>query len=188
MRKSTLAFLLVGLFALLLLVQVATGPYRTLAAIRAAIIADDAGALAEQVDFPALRTSLKAQMEDRLARRFGGASNRSLLGLVAIGVAGAASEGAIDVMVTPLGLGALMQGRDMWHVARNAFDPPAPVAGDPQPVPLRDPEHRFESASRFTATVQDRDGRPVVLVLTRQGLDWKLSDIRLPAPGEPPPG
>ena len=185
MRKSTIAISLLGLFALLLLVQVATGPYRTLAAIRAAIVADDAAALAEQVDFPALRASLKAQMEDRLARRFGDESNRSLFGLVAIGVAGAASEGAIDVMVTPRGLGALMQGRDMWHVARDAFDPPAQAPGDPQPVPLRDPEHRFESTSRFTATVQDGDGRPVVFVLTRRGLDWKLSDIRLPSANDP---
>lgn len=186
MRKSTIVFSLLGLFALLLLVQVATGPYRTLAAIRTAIVANDAAALAEQVDFPALRASLKAQMEDRLARRFGEESNRSLFGMVAVGVAGAAVDGAVEVMVTPLGLGALMQGRDMWHVARDAFDPPAQVPGDPDAVPLRDPEHRFESASRFTATVQDRDGRPVVFVLTRHGLDWKLSDIRLPPPGDEP--
>src|SRR5688500_10778355 len=120
MRKSTLAFSLLALFALLLLVRVATGPYRTLAAIRAAIVANDAAALAEQVDFPALRASLKAQMEDRLARRFGEESNRSLFGIVAVGVAGAAVDGAVEVMVTPLGLGALMQGRDMWRGARDA--------------------------------------------------------------------
>lgn len=188
MRKSTLAFSLLALFALLLLVQVATGPYRTLAAIRAAIVANDAAALAEQVDFPALRASLKAQLEDRLARRFGEPSSRSLFGIVAVGVAGAAADGAVEVMVTPLGLGALMQGRDMWRGARDAFDPPAQVPGDPRAVPLRDPEHRFESTSRFTATVQDRDGRPVVFVLTRAGLDWKLSDIRLPPPGDAPAG
>ena len=184
MRKTTVAFALLGLVALLLVVQVATGPYRTLAAIRAAVVAQDAGALAEQVDFPALRASLKAQMEDRLARRFGAGSNDSLFGMVAIGLAGAAVDGAVEVMVTPLGLGALMQGRDMWRGARDAFDPPVRAAGDPQAIPLRDPEHRFESTSRFTATVRDGDGRPVVFVLTRRGLDWKLSDIRLPPPGD----
>src|SRR5688500_4764290 len=128
MRKPTIVAVLAGLFALLLLVQVATGPYRTLAAIRAAIVADDAAALAEQVDFPALRASLKAQMEDRLARRFGASSNDSVFGMVAIGVAGAAVDGAAEFLVTPLGLGALMQGRRMWSGARDAFDPPPPEA------------------------------------------------------------
>ena len=185
MRKSTLVFALLGLFGFLLLVQVATGPYRTLAAIRTAVIEEDAGALADQVDFPALRASLKAQLEDRLARRYGAGANDSLFGMVAIGVAGAAADGAVELMVTPLGLGALMQGRSMWRGARDAFDPPVHAPGDPRSAPLRDPEHRFESASRFTATVRDRDGRPVVFVLTRPGLAWKLRDIRLPSADEP---
>lgn len=180
MRKTTLVAGLACLFALLLVVHVAVGPWRTLDAIRAAIVANDARALGEQVDFPALRASLKAQLEDRLARRFGAEANDSVFGLFAMGLAGAAVDGAVEVMVTPLGLGALVQGRLMWTEARDAIDPPPVVPGE---VPLQDPAHRFESFSRFTATVQDRDGRPVVFVLTREGLDWKLSDIRLPPAG-----
>lgn len=183
MRKTTLAIGIAGLLALLLVVHVATGPYRTLDAIRAAIAANDAQALAAQVDFPALRASLKAQMEDRLARRFGGAASDSVFGMVAMGLAGVAVEGAVDAMVTPLGLGALLQGRRMWTEARDAIDPPDGATGVQAPVHLQDPAHRFESSSRFTATVPDREGRPVVFVLTRDGLDWKLSDIRLPPPG-----
>ena len=185
-RKLKLAFALLALVALLLVVQVATGPYRTIAAIRAAIVADDAAALAEQVDFPALRSSLKAQMEDRLARRFGAGAGDGLFGMVAMGMAGAAVDGAVEVMVTPLGLGAVMQGRRMWGGARDAFDPPP--AGAVPTAPLAAPEHRFESTSRFTATVRDREGRPVVFVLTRRGLRWKLSDIRLPVEDPAPPG
>lgn len=186
MRKSTLILSLAALFLLLLVAQVVTGPYRTLAAIRTAIVEEDARALAAQVDFPALRASLKAQLQDRLARRHGAGANDSMLGMLALGVAGAAVDGAVEVMVTPLGLGALMQGREMWGGARDAFDPPpAPVAGAGPEAPLAAPEHRFESSSRFTATVPDADGRPVVLVLTRRGLAWKLSDIRLPYDGMP---
>ena len=182
MRKAKLAIGIACLLALLLVVHVATGPYRTLDAIRDAIVANDAGALAEQVDFPALRASLKAQLEDRLARRFGAQANDSLFGTVAMGLAGVAVDGALDAMVTPLGLGALLQGRRMWTEARDSIDPPEVAPGEPPRVPLPDPEHRFESFSRFTATVHDRDGRPVVLVLQRDGLDWRLSDIRLPPP------
>lgn len=188
MRKTMVFALLAGLFALLLALQIATGPYRTLAAIRNAIVEDDAGALAAQVDFPPLRASLKAQLQDRLARRHGADAGDSLAGLLALGVAGAAADAAVEVMVTPLGLGAMMQGRRMWSGARDAFDPPpAPVPGAPVPAPLDGAEHRFESLSRFTATVPDADGRPVVFVLTRTGLRWKLSDIRLPTDGAPRP-
>ena len=179
MRKPTLVFAGLALLCVLLAAYVVTGPYRTLAAIGAAIRADDAGALAGQVDFPALRASLKAQAEDRLARRYGAAARDSLLGSMALGVAGVAADGAVEAMVTPLGLGALMQGRRMWGGARDAFDPPP--AGAPAPAAaLEDATHRFESPSRFTATLHDDTGRPVVLVLTRRGLRWKLSDIRLP--------
>ena len=50
----------------------------------------------------------------------------------------------------------------------------------PPPDPLRDASYRFESPSRFTATVRNADGDPVVFVLTRDGLRWKLTDIQLP--------
>ena len=45
---------------------------------------------------------------------------------------------------------------------------------------LRDARYGFESTSRFTATVPSADGPPLVFVLTRDGLTWRLTDIRLP--------
>src|SRR3546814_1352153 len=54
-----------------LLAWTAAGPYRTVNAIRDAAQARDAQAMAEQVDFPALRSSLKAQLGDRLLREVG---------------------------------------------------------------------------------------------------------------------
>src|SRR3546814_18834370 len=54
-----------------LLAWTAAGPYRTVNAIRDAAQARDAQAMAEQVDFPALRSSLKAQLGARLLREVG---------------------------------------------------------------------------------------------------------------------
>jgi len=48
------------------------------------------------------------------------------------------------------------------------------------PRPLRDARLRYESPSRFTATVVHADGRSTVFVLQRQGLRWRLVDVRLP--------
>lgn len=179
-KRLSLILVLILVALLALLGYVASGPYRTVQAIREAVVAQDAAALSRQVDFPALRSSLKAQLQDRIARRFDDEMRDSLFGVVAMGLAGTATDAAVETMVTPLGLGAVMEGRKTWDNLRNGIGgaPPRP------PVePLHDPDYRFESTSRFTATVPDDDGRPVVFVLTRYGLDWKLSDIRLPPAG-----
>lgn len=185
MRKPTLVLLLAALFATLLVVHVATGPYRTLAGIRTAIANEDARALARHVDFPSLRASLKDQLRDRLARRYGPGANDSALGLLALGAAGHAVDGAVEVMVTPLGLGALMQGRAMWRGASDAFAPSPPPGPDASVDPLAEAVHRFESTTRFTATFPDDQGHPITLVLTRTGLTWRLTDVRLPADPSP---
>jgi hypothetical protein len=85
-------------------------------------------------------------------------------------------------MVNPAGLAALMEGRRVWRDARDSFARPE-TGADGMPVadaPLQDAEYRYESLSRFTATIHDDDGRPVVFVLQRDGLQWRLADIRLP--------
>ncbi len=162
-----------------LLAYVAAGPYLTLNAIREAVKTEDAGALAREVDFPALRSSLKVQLADHLVREAGPGVQASALGAFGLTVATGLVGGLVDAMVTPVGLGALMEGRKVWNRGAN-IPPPSRRDTGAQPEPLPDPEHRFESVSRFTATVHDDSGRDVVFVLTRDGLDWRLSDIRLP--------
>jgi hypothetical protein len=49
--------------------------------------------------------------------------------------------------------------------------------------PLKDAVLRYESASRFSATLTDEDGEPVRVVFARQGLRWRLVDIQF----DPPP-
>ncbi|MBJ7574070.1 DUF2939 domain-containing protein [Luteimonas sp. MC1828] len=162
-----------------LLAWVASGPYRTIAAIRDAVKTEDAGALARQVDFPALRASLKLQLQDRIVREAGAGMQADPFGAFGLRIATGLAGGLVDAMVTPAGLGALMEGRKTWNRA-SGIAPPSRRDTTGQSEPLPDPRHRFESPSRFTATVAGADGNDVVFVLTRQGLQWKLSDIRLP--------
>lgn len=169
-----LAALLAALFA-----YAAAGPYLTVNAIREAVKTEDSRALARQVDFPALRASLKAQLSDRLVREAGPDTQSSLFGAFALRLAGGLVGGVVDTMVTPVGLGALMEGRKVWNRA-SGLPPPSRGEAGGRPEPLHDAVYRYESPSRFTATVQDESGRPLVFVLTRDGLRWKLSDIRLP--------
>jgi hypothetical protein len=165
-----------------LLAFVVAGPYLAINGIRTALAEQDVGALERHVDFPALRVNMKAHVDDYIARQGGGiAESGGFLGALGLRVASGIGGTAVDAMVTPLGIGALLQGRSMWKRALGET-----VDGDtygaPQPAdPLRDAVLRYESTSRFTATVRDADGQPVVGVLQREGLSWRLTDIRFGA-------
>jgi hypothetical protein len=124
-------------------------------------------------------------LDDYLVRRAGIDVQSSLLGGIALQVAGGLTGAGVDTLVTPMGIGALLQGHQLWNRALgqttdgDTWSPPAPAR------PLHDAEKHFESISRFTATVRTADGKPVVFVLDRQGLRWKLTDIRLPLANSP---
>ena len=158
---------------------VVAGPYLAINGIRTALIEQDTGRLERHVDFPALRVSIKAQMQDKLARRTGDMQS-NLAGAFALSIANNFVGSGVDAMVTPLGIGALLQGRSLWKkslgetVDGDSYSKAVPVD------PLKQAVRRYESPSRFTATVLDDDGKPMVFVFKRNGLRWKLADIRLP--------
>ncbi|TBR09003.1 MAG: DUF2939 domain-containing protein [Lysobacter sp.] len=172
------------LAALVLGAYVAAGPFLTVRAIRDAVERGDTRSLATQVDFELVRASVRAQLEDYLARRMGEGAATDPLRQLASQVTGAMTGGVVEALVTPAGIGALLQGRSV--VRRAMGYPPeagaAPAPGTP-PVafdPLRGATYRYVSASRFDATVQNADGVPIVFVFTRSGLRWRLTDVRLP--------
>ena len=168
---------------------VAAGPYLTVRAIKHAVQEQDSAALAEQVDFPMLRASLKAQLLDAMAREAGPEVQANPLGAFALTMATGLVNGTVDAMVTPMGLAGVMQGRSLWKNTVDGFRRPATDAGGqplPPPEPWRDANTRYESTSRFTITTRDESGKPLVFVLRRDGLRWKLADIRLPL-GQPEP-
>jgi hypothetical protein len=173
-------------FLVLLLAWVAAGPYMTIRAIQQAVKAQDAGELAEQVDFPALRASLKAQMVDALIRQAGPDAQSNPFGAIAMTMATGVVNGLVDGMVNPAGLSAVMQGKRLWKNSQESFQrPPLDANGEPLPqarerLPLEDATMRYESTSRFTATIHDDRDQPIVFVLKRDGLRWRLADIRLP--------
>lgn len=177
--KKWIALLVVALLGLL--GWVAAGPFLTVNAIREAIAAEDTAALQEHVDFVAVRSSLRAQVEDTIARKAGVDAQRNPFGALALGLANTAAGGIVDALATPAGIGAVLQGRGLFHrLSGGGVRDDDTYAHQPPPDPLRDAKYRFESPSRFTATVLTADGDPVVFVLRREGLRWKLADIRLP--------
>lgn len=180
--KKWIAAALVAL--LLLLGYVAAGPIITINAIRTAVQAQDSRALATHVDFPVLRANLKAQVDDYLVRRAGPELQSDLFGALAVRLASGVAGGAVDALATPAGIGAVLQGRSVWNrISGGGMRRDDTYASAPPRDPLQDASYRYETPSRFTATVPDEDGAPIVVVLSRRGLAWKLTDIRLPLQG-----
>ena len=181
LKRASIAIVALGL---LLLAYVAAGPWLAIKGIRTALAERDAAALEQYVDFPALRVNLKAHLDDYILRksglRKGGdvAESGGFLGAIGLQIASGLGGTAVDAMVTPMGIGSLLQGHAMWKRAAgqttngDAYGPPQPMD------PLKGAKTRFESTSRFTATVKDAEGEPVVAVFQRQGLHWRLADIR----------
>lgn len=159
---------------------IAAGPFLAINGIRQAVKAQDAAALSEYIDFPAVRTSLKQQVDDYMVRRAGADMQSSLLGSVALQLASGATDGIVDMMATPAGLAAVMEGRNFWHRLSGQRSGEDAYATAPARDPLEGAKYRYESPSRFTATLDNADGDPVVFVLTRDGLAWKVTEVRLP--------
>ncbi len=178
---------LFALVALLLLGYVAAGPFLAYNAIREAVQTQNTGQLARHVDFPVLRRNLKIQIDDYVVRQAGPDVQSSVLGAFAVRIASGVAGGVVDTMVTPVGLGALLEGRTIWHRASGGGITANTYENAPPPDRMAEASYGFESLSRFTATVEDEDGDPITFVLSRQGLGWKLTDIRLPLGGDAAP-
>ena len=176
--KKLLALLIV--VAVLVAGGIAAGPFLAIKGIRSAVQEQDAAKLSEYVDFPAIRSGLKQQLDDYVVRRAGADMQSSLLGSIALRLASGATDGIVDVMATPAGLAAVMEGRNFWHRLNGDRVSTDSYATAPPRDPLEGAKYRFESPSRFTATLANADGAPVVFVLTRSGFSWKVTDVRLP--------
>lgn len=184
MNKTAKRLLVLCVIVLVVLAGwLVAGPYLAIHGIRQAIADRDIQRLERYVDYPTLRANVKAQVEDRMAREIGRRLGDQTVGGIASGLVGALSDSAVDAMVSPAGIAVLLQGRALIQRASGDVDPEGGLAAGPAPYdPLKDAKTRFESPSRFLATVLSADGSPVVFVFERQGLRWRLNDIRLPKP------
>lgn len=160
---------------------VAAGPFIAINSMRGAIERHDMPALERHIDFPSVRRSIRAQIEDYWARRAGPFMHTSPFGAVATRVASEVTGAVADVLATPAGIGAVLQGRSVLHrISGRGISPQDTFAHVKPRELLRNAEYRYESTSRFTASVRNGDGDPVVFVFTRDGLDWRVTDVRLP--------
>jgi hypothetical protein len=151
-------------------------PGMAVSSLREAALHKDKDELAERIDFPALRDSIKSQLSARLAAEMAKQDNEAnpfgaIGGAIAMGFIGP----MIDGMITPDGMVAVLD--------RGRFADPA----KPDSV-ATEPEVKWtlerEGFDRFRAKAAgSTSAQQVSLVFKRDGLGWKMVDIEIPKEG-----
>lgn len=178
--------LIIGLVILVILLVGYTiaGPYITVYQIRSAARAHNAAAMAEQIDFPALRGNLKQQIDQALLKKTGAISSDHVFGLFAAGVASSLSERIVNMLVTPSGLETLMTGTYpkalKTHRRPTAEDASSPASDKPVREPFYQARYTYDDFNTFSVWVKSDLGGEMRFVLSRHTLTWKLSNIVLP--------
>jgi len=173
--KKTHALAAVAVAAALLALSSYASPYWTLHRMKTAIAEKDADGLSEHIDFPALRTSFKAQMTAMMNQRMGSAESANNPFAAMGQMMGAALiDRMIDAAVTPAGVMAMMEAGKVKPGAR-----PAPQADGEAAKERLDYSVDYRGWSEVAISTSKQDaGR---FILKRTGLwSWQLSALELP--------
>lgn len=166
-----------------LLVVAATSfasPWWTLNRLRAAVERHDAEGVSAQVDFPALRDSVKSQLLGSIARDTG----TNAFAAIGQAFARAVADPLVDAIVSPAGVAAMVEhGKvSIGNPTRDAATPAAEPPRD-KPPQHKPPQHKphyalhYRGWRHFAVTAEDGGS----FVFRRDGLwSWKLAGIELP--------
>ena len=154
-------------------------PYMTLATMKAAAVDAHPQKIAEYVDFAALRTDLRRQLNVLPAERAKQKLEGSVLGNLAAAFSGALVDKVVDGVVTPEGLLLLFQGKS---VLLGGVGQPVRVRPEDVEAVFSNAQCGYTSLSTFVVRFPAQSGRTgnVALIFRRDGLSWKLSGMELP--------
>jgi hypothetical protein len=151
----------------------AASPWWTLHRLQAAVARHDADAVAAQVDFPALRASMKDQAFAAMGGKAGGSDGGNPFAALGRKMAMAVVDPLVDAAVSPEGVATMVE-----H-GRIGIGQPAPAANTADTAPARDkPRYALAYRGWNSFAVTARDGGS--FIFRRDGLwTWKLAGIDL---------
>jgi Protein of unknown function (DUF2939) len=175
-RFRFLYWLLPITFGVGIIGYVATGPYRTMRELGEALAARDTASVAECVDFPKIRESIKQQVTKGVSERSKTVFADNPIASLAASLATNLSDTLVDSLVTPKGLEQLLAGENALSQFAGSSENRSIVAS----TAIDSARYSFRSLSEFTVTLEPKPNVLVTLVLAREGLSWKIVEIRLP--------
>lgn len=176
---------LVGRLIVILVVLAAlsffVAPAMAFFALRSAAASNDAAGLARLIDYPAVRQSLRPQLDGNPAVTAPAPSfMEDPIGAVRrqIEQASAAPAPDVEAYLTPAALAGLTRGEGRYASQRSAGVQPSPDAtttGGPMPQPV------YWGMNRTRMSVTDEGGSETIFTFERRGpYEWKLVHIGLP--------
>lgn len=176
MKQSRIIATLGLVVALSLCAWMYFSPYLAVRGLQSAAQERNAARMADYVDFPSVRESLKASLNAMLAAEMAKASGGQANPFAALAAAfvSALVEKITDAFVSPEGLAMLMRGE------KPDFQKGQPTGASTDGDPFSS-DAGYETFDRFVVTVKPKSGKESIgLVFTRQGLvAWKLTALRL---------
>lgn len=163
-----------ALILALLIGYIAVGPLITIHNIKSAIENKDSEKLSDYVDFPSLRTNLKEQLNSELLHHLSTELKDNPFMALGLALGPKLVDGIVDSLVTPTNVSKLLTGK---------------LAGDQKDDMTQQPNqekkwellnkarYTYDSSSKFSVWVEDKHGKKIRCVLTRDGFFWKLSNI-----------
>ena len=154
-------------------------PWTAAHALAQAARGGDEEALVRLIDFDKVSAGLKGQLEAQLDAAMAQASANDPAKVLDAALAEAFIGPAVDMLLQPSSIAAMMNGSVPKSNA-NADDPPPAQTDNEDTFAV---SMGYESLNSFTIRANPKDSTtaPIVLVLTRQdSVSWKLTDIRLP--------
>lgn len=181
MTKTRKRNVLIGsavISVIVLLILFVVTPAIAVQGIITAARAGDAAGLESRVDFPALRSSLKDELDARMRAEVREELRGEDPGLAALGMMLAPSlmDSAVDVFVTPDAVAAMVSSAEAPGVKDDGTSDSGIDADIRRSYGFRDP-------NTFVVTLTDpeRADQPLKLLLERRNLvQWKLAGVDLP--------
>ena len=181
-RETMIKKMLGAIAGVVVIVGAATSyasPYLTLHEMRSAIADKDADSFASDVDFPAVRESLRAQFIVMMQNQLWNDSELKGNPFAGIGMMlgmGMANQ-LIDTMVTPAGVMQMMSDASPKPISKSRDAPASDHAFNPADYSVR-----YRNWSIVAVTGQRESKPPVIFTFKRSGpWSWKLSAVALPS-------
>lgn len=179
---------LIGVVVVLVIAYLAGAPYITVYQMKLAAQRHDGEALSAHIDFPNLRQGLKDQANAAFSKKMAehGVTENSPLASIGAAVGGVVANKMVDTYATPEGIAQLMAGKkpgteeddDGGDEGDEADDG---HTGHVERKPFSSPSMSYVSFNEFIAKVKGEGGQDIRFVLQRRGIDWKLTNIIIPA-------
>jgi hypothetical protein len=157
--------------AVILVAWFIAAPWIALGGMKQAIQERDADRLAEYVDFPSVRQSLKDQLNAVITDSLADSSEDNPMTALGVALGGAMVDRMVESLVTPDGLARIYEGKSPLPMeAGTGADATQPIG-----------EVGYESWDKFVVDIGE-GGNQVNLILRQRGLGWALTAINLPKP------